>query len=212
MPRLIDSRLTEIQNRLLTLQKCVANLVGDAVGSVKNPGCGLGLDADQRDEEVIRLEKELLEEIAVTYARYAPVANDYHRLLAVLKTIPDLKQMGDCAKQICRLASKAGSSPCLLPLLSLTERMAGACSGALQRLETTQMQVGRLAAGRQEIEDVFEQALGDLAEMGAGELIAMELEHQALIAMDLRNICDAAARIMDEMVLFQTGNCVRPAA
>lgn len=188
--RLIDSRLEGIRELLQGLLGVVSELVHGAATSIKEPSCGSGFDPEARYEEVKQLKEELQRAIAITYARDAPLATDLRFLFAVLASIPKLEHMGDCAKHVCQLASQIGShSQGLLPLVTLAER----------------------SAGRREIEEVFNHALGELAEVGSSELNARKLELQVLVAFNLKEICDAAASIAEDLALCQIGKQVRAA-
>lgn len=199
--RLIDTRLEAIRDLLHNLVQVVAELVSSAAISIADPSCNLGLDAERQYERMNRLTRDLRKAIAVTSMRHAPFASDLRFLLGVSASLATLEHMGGCAKQVCQLASQI-SRRRLFPLLNLTHRGAGLSSKVLQQIETSERgaQVETLVAGHREIEEMYADVL---CEIESFELDPRELEIQVLVASKLKEICDAAAKIADELAFYQ---------
>jgi phosphate uptake regulator len=198
-----DKRLRVIRELLHNLVEAIGDLIGRAVISIDDPSCDLGLEAERGYERMIGLTRILRTEIAVTTARFAPMAGDLRFLLGVSASIPNFERMGDCAKQVCHLASQT-SRRGLFPLLSLTQRGAGLSSDVLHQVETAErgVQVESLVA-HHEIEEMYEEALGKIELF---EPDRRDLETQVLLASKLKEICDTAAKIAAEMAFYQFSN------
>lgn len=224
MAILLDSRLDEVRDLLRSLQRCVDDLVSDALILLRDPLCGLGRDAESRDQKVNQLERGLQEVIAEIFARYQPVATAHRFLLAVMAAATELEHMGDSSKDICGIAWEIGTpSTSFVRLLHLTQRRAAECSRILHQLEfpkrvergvESREQIdtrlaGQVSACRVEAEDAFENVLTDLEKVAS--LTRRQLERQLLVAMDLKRICEYAAGIADELIFFQSGTRRVPA-
>lgn len=199
--RLIDARLDVVKGLLHSMVQVVAELVSSAAVSIGDPSCDLGLNAERRFDRMNCLTRDLRKAIAITFMRHAPVASDLRFLLGVSVSIATLEHMGGCAKQVCQLASQI-SRRSLFPLLNLTHRGAGLSSNALHQIETAERgaQVETLVAGHREIEEIYADVL---CEIESFELDPRELEIQVLVASKLKEICDAAAKIADELAFYQ---------
>lgn len=206
--KLMDSRLHEIRRLLGDLRRLVDDRINHALIALKDPHFAIASNTEEPDDEVSLLGEQLKEAVAITFVLHSPVATEHRFLLAVLSMTVDLEHMADYAKQLLRIAAQTGYVSRSLELLaSSTQRKASACFRALYLLEGAEMaQVESLASGRQELEELFEHVLGDLAEMSARPSSPRELEAQVLMALDLKRISDATANIADELVFFNTGS------
>lgn len=208
MGRLVDTPLADIRRLLHSLHRRVDDLVSAALISLKDPLCGLGIDAEQRDLEINSLEKELQEAVSTTLALFHPVARDNRFLLAVWATTTDLEHMGDCAKHICHIARGIGTPLESLSLLhQVTQRRAIACFRVLYQLDTLDISLAdEVAAGRHEAEEVLDLLLSELEEASPARLSARARQAQLLVAVELKRICDFSASIVDQLFFYKTGS------
>jgi phosphate transport system protein len=207
MRRHVDPPIDRIKRNMSTLCTSVDQLVAEALIALKEPVFADPAEAERQDQTVNDLEKQLQGEISETLALHQPVACDHRYLLAALATITDLEHMGDSAKHLCRLADEIGPhSRSFLRLLDLVQQSALGCFRILRQAELVDTDLSRdLLARRIDGEEIFEEVSRELSQRAAMQLTIEERQKQLLAAWELKQLCDCAAGIVDQVVFFRDG-------
>jgi hypothetical protein len=169
-PRIIDAELRDTVERLRSIVHRADELVVEALIALKDPSFIPRPDAVGREREVERLKRELQENVAYTFARFPPVANDLRFLVTVMIVTTELAHMVGSARRIRERAPEIDRrSSNLVKLALVTQRQADACFAAVYHFdnacetsaEIPTERLDAIVAGRAEATCLFQCVLAE---------------------------------------------------
>jgi phosphate transport system protein len=201
-------QLDAVESELLA----VAAIVGELIGPVTRAfleadahGAGRAMTADvEVDRRCLRLEETCFELLA----RQSPVAGDLRRVVAVLRSIPDVQRSGDL---LCHVAESLAwvHPPSMNPALSDMIGRLGEVSGQVFNgaVRAWQERDALAAVELQELDDqadLLQKSL--LTELYLGEQTVEEAVSLALICRYYERIADHGVEMAEQLAYVLTGD------
>jgi len=132
---IFDEKLTEIRSDILRMGGIAGDMTRLAVSAALNGNIDLSHHVIDMDDEVDRLEKEILQKTVLTVGLETPVAGDLRLLVSTLGITGEIEKVADDAVKLARRANKlAGHFPgeMKLALLDLGDAARRAFASALR--------------------------------------------------------------------------------
>ena len=101
-----DERLDQLRADVLRMGTLASDMVRSAVEATINGDLALAEKVIQDDDEVDRLEHDILGRTVLTVMQESPVASDLRTLVSFLSVIPEIEKIGDHAVKLSRRATK----------------------------------------------------------------------------------------------------------
>jgi phosphate uptake regulator len=212
-PRIIDAELRDTVERLRSIVHRADELVVEALIALKDPSFLPRPDAVGREREVQHLKRQLQENVAYTFAKFPPVANDLRFLVTVMIVVTELAHMVGSARRIRERAPEVGHrSTNLVKLVLVTQRQADACLAAVYRFdsgcegyaEISAERLEAIVAGRREATGLFQCVLAE-PKYSQLPLSPAQFELEGVVADELERISDCAATVAEQLIFYRTG-------
>jgi hypothetical protein len=180
---------------------------------LKDPSFLPRTDAVGREREMERLRRRLQENVAYTFARFPPVANDLRFLVTVMIVLTELSHMVGSARRLRERAPEVGHRTAnLMKLALVTQRQADACFAAVYHFDSAcdrsaEISTERLeavVAGRCEANDLFQRVLAEPGNRPL-PLTPVQFELEGVVADELERISDCAATVVEHLISYRTG-------
>lgn len=104
--RRFNEDLERLRNAVLTMGGLVEDQLDRAMRALSEGDSELGLQVEEDDAKVNRMNVDIDEECSRILATRAPTASDLRLIIAIIKTITDLERVGDEAGKIGELAAR----------------------------------------------------------------------------------------------------------
>ena len=189
--------LADIDDKIRQLFALVAEMLAAATDSFLAGDRSAAREVAGRDELIDALEREVEEVVERNLLFQAPVASEFHHLIAALRIVPELERSGDLAEHIASRAAR-GLGMELTPVVRGLVEQLGQASVSIWKAAAHCYDApepgaaDRLEVMDDEIDDLHERLWAALAESELPNNVAMEM---ALVARFYERLGDHATHI-----------------
>ncbi len=210
----LQRELERLKRKVLALGALVEDNLRLAFNAIETRDVGQAQRVIATDLVIDENEVDVEEECLKLLALYQPVAGDLRFIVAVVKINSELERIGDLAANIGeRAVQLAGEYPVSVPhtMSVMSDRVRAIMEKALDALVRQDAVLARIVlAADDEIDDLYEQLLGELKEQIRGDMDHLDAVVLLFsVARYLERLADHATNIAEDVLYMVEGDIHR---
>lgn len=214
MDRSIDSALTKLKEKLLTMGGFVEKAIEEAAQGLLDGNASRFKRVHEYEEKINQLQIEVDEDCLKLLATQSPLAQDLRLILAMVKINTDLERMGDQAVNISMNGQEYLNRPALKPLIDIPRMAEQARLMTREALDAFVKGDVKLAQDVLDRDDAVDQMKDQIfRELLTYMMADPKKIEQALclilIARNLERVADHATNIAEDVIFVVSGQDVR---
>ena len=115
----LDSSLKELHQVLLAMGKRVEKAIHECIATLQSQDLEMARHIVSDDQELNKLEEQVLELGAKIIATQQPIGKDMRRIIIAFRIASDLERMGDLAVDIAKVTLRIGDQELIKPLIDI---------------------------------------------------------------------------------------------
>jgi len=214
MPRNLQSEISKLKKKILTLGGMVEERVQDAVASIENAKPELAKKVMESDDEVDNMEVNIEEHCLKVLALHQPVAIDLRFITSVIKITSDLERIGDLAANIAKRSiyiAKQEKVDIPLNFPRMARKTQEMLKKSLDALVNMDHKLALEVCASDDEVDVFNKETYDHVKQGIrSDINKMEsLFYFLSVSRYLERIADHATNIAEDVIYMSQGKIIR---